>query len=176
MIALATDLHKAKVLSLRQGSSIGIVGKILLEKTNLRVRLLVVDVFGQKESGYLLPDDIRLSEDKKIIIDSEEKLSNKEDLIRDQATIEQELTLFDLPVITLSGKKLGRVENYAFDSTNYLATKIYVQTSILKNLIHDNLIIDRSDIVDVKPDKLIVRDAYASDKQVARNVLPAENT
>lgn len=176
MQLLATELIKSDILSLRHGGPIGVVDKILLNETNLRVRLLAVALSGEKKLSYLQPNDIRLSENKKIIVDSEEVFTAKEDLIRDRTTIEQNITLFNLPVVTVSDKKLGRVEDFTFDNNGYLVTKLHVQASLLQNLVHHNLIIDRSDIVDIKPDKVIVRDAYANGKQMMTNVLPAKNS
>lgn len=176
MKVLASDVIKMQIFSLRLGGPIAVVEKILLDEAHLRIRILILRVMGEKQLGYLLPGDIRLSEQKKMIVDSEEKISEKNEVIRDRPIIERDLTLFNMIVVTVSGKKLGRIENYAFENTSYLVTKLYIRTNLIKNFIHDNLIIDRADIVDIKNDRVIVRDAFANGKQMATNALPVENS
>lgn len=176
MKLMATDLIGSKVLSLRLGGPIGVVDEILLDDANLKVCLFVLSVYGEKKPGYLVPNDVRLSEQKTIIVDSEEKIAEKGDLIRARDIIEHNLTIIGLPVITLTGKRLGRVENYIIDNIGYLVSKLYVHTNLLKNIMQDNLIIDRADIVDIKPNKIIVREATANGKQMMTNILPAKNS
>lgn len=176
MKLMATDLINCEVLSLRLGGPIGTVNKILLDETNLKISLFIVAVSGEKKPGYLMPNDVRLSEQKTIIVDSEEKIADKEDMIRARTTIERDLIILGLPVVTIEGKKLGKVDNYIIDNTGYLVSKLYVHTSLLQNIMQSNLIIDRSDIVDVKPNKIIVREATANAKLRMTNVLPVENS
>ncbi len=176
MKLLASDLINSKILSLRLGGPIGTVKKILLSEADLKVSLFVVSVSGEKRIGFLSPLDVRLSEQKSIIVDSEDKIADEDDLIRDREIIKRDLTILNLPVITIGGKKLGKVEDYIIDNTVYIISKLYVHTNLFKNIIQSDLIIDRSDIVDIKPNKIIVREATINNKQMITNALPVKNT
>ena len=66
--------------------------------------------------------------------------------------------LIGKPVETISHSKLGKVSDYAFESVTMYIQKVYVSQSILKSLTGGNLSIDRNQVQEITPKKVIIND------------------
>lgn len=174
MQRLASQIIGAKLYTVHTGGKIGEITAILVRETDLKLELLIVNAIeNNKKPLYLLSSDIRALDGGKIIIDSYDRLSEAEDLLRHQDLIKSGNKLFGTKVQTQSGKKLGKVKDYSVDITHFFATKLHIRTSWSQKLFHETLIIDRSDIIDITKDKIIVRDATIKAKSAAK-VLPVQ--
>lgn len=130
-------------------------------------------VSTSKQPHYLLPTDIRQITTQRLLIDHDDKLSLADELIRLTDAIKTPFLLINLIVETVSGKKLGKIVDYSFDDQFFVVKKLYVSVRIWDKVFTDQLIIDRNDIVDVTPKKVVVRDGYIRNKQTITNALPA---
>lgn len=153
----------------------GTVTDIIVDPKDLHIQLFVVKKFDDaKQPYYLMPDDIRQIITQRVIVDREDKLSEAEELIRHQQLIQEHFNLTNCSVQTVSGRKLGKTIDCSFDDTFFVVKKIYVSVRLWNKVFHDQLIIDRDDIVDVTPRKITVRDGFARNRQTITNVLPAK--
>ena len=66
--------------------------------------------------------------------------------------------LINLPVYTENGRNLGRIDAFDIDVDSGLITKYYVKTGLIKGLWHQRLMIDKSEVVSVSKEKMIVKD------------------
>ena len=55
-------------------------------------------------------------------------------------------------------QKIGKVSDYAVETDSMYVQKIYVSRSILRNLASGSLSIDRTQIVEIKNDRIIIND------------------
>jgi len=165
------QLINLPVISMTTGAKIGKTIDILVDTTTFKIGLVVIkSQFTQK---YLLPSDIRNWDATKILISSGEVLSDQSDLIRFKNLIEDNFNLIGTPVETISQDKLGKVKSFSFDLLNNNIYKIFVQPKgVLKFLLKTQLVISREEIVEVKKDKLVVRDAVSRLAVRSKVVLP----
>lgn len=82
-----------------------------------------------------------------------------EDLVRLQEIINFNFSLLEKPVIDDQKKKLGKVTDYTFEFDSFSIQKIHVSQSVLKNFSNSNLIIHRSQIIELTDKEVIVRSA-----------------
>lgn len=174
MHRLATEIIGATVFSVHTGNRIGEVTGLLVRHKDFKIELLVVKTPEIEKSLYLLSSDIRAYDNNKIIIDSYQELSEADDLLRHQVLIKEDSKLFNSKVETHSGKYLGKVKDYSLDTNHFFINKIYITANWPLRLLHERLIVDRADIIEVNNKKIIVRDATIKAKSNAK-VLPAQS-
>jgi sporulation protein YlmC with PRC-barrel domain len=124
---------------------------------------------------YLLPTDIRFFNEQKILIDSDQKLSEFEDLVRYQHVITEHYSVIGKHVITSSGKKLGKVRDFLFDPSHYFLTKLVISPPLLRKFLVASLLIDRNDIIETKKNHIIVKENLAKIKKASPSVLPLQS-
>lgn len=175
MQILASSLIGANVLSIHSGQNLGKISGWLVSTKDLKIELLVVSA-NDKKTLYLMANDIRsLGNGAKsmIIIDSSDKLSEKEDLLRHQDLIGSKFDLMGLRVATQSGKKIGKVKDLSIDFQDLYILKLHIKAKVLQRITNERLLVDRTDIVEIKKDRIIIKDSYAKTKQSYAKVLPA---
>ena len=176
MQQFASELNNKIVFSFHSGHTVGTVTSFMVNKETLKVELLEVLEPENNERLYLLTGDVRSATNNLIIINSESDMSESEDLIRQQELIKSKFNLIGSRVVTQEGKLLGRVKDFTVDYDSFLTSKLHIRGSLIKRLLNESLIIDRSQIVDVKDNKVIVKSTAIKDKQKSTNVLPAKAT
>ena len=162
------------IMSVQTSQMVGQFSKNTLSPDDLKITLIGVKV-AMGAVQYLLPDDVRLFDTTKIVIDSEQKLSDSEDLVRFDKMQKRNYELISKPVITLSGKKLGKVRDYTFDTTHFLVAKLCITPGLLQRFVHSSLLIDRNDIIETKADVIVVKESTIKVKKTASQVLPAKS-
>lgn len=173
MQRLASEIIGSKLFTVHTGGPIGIVTGLLVRRKDLKVELFKIKLFEDNSIRYLLTSDIRTYEAGKIIINSYQELSEPDELLRHQELIKEEFVLFSVKVETQSGKRIGKIKDYGIDTAHYFATKLHIRAGFLQRIMHERLIIDRSDILDITKSKIVVRDATIKAKASNAKVLPA---
>ena len=175
MQILATSLIGTDVISIHSGQNIGKITDWLVATKDLKVELLKI-VSADKKTYYLMTRDVRAIGNNikfMIIIDSADKLSEKEDLLRHQELIDSNFNLRGLKVITQSGKRIGKVKDLSIDDQDFFIIKFHIKARALKRIANERLLVDRGDIIEIKKDRIIIKDSYAKSKQSYAKVLPA---
>lgn len=168
MLRLGTELVGAGVFSVHAGHRIGTVNNILVRNQDLGIGLLEVKPTDSEIIHYLIPNDIRTYSKHKIIINSQQELSQADELIRYQDFIQSANRVFNNKVLTQSGKNLGKVKDFTIDTAHYFIIKIHTTANFWQRLTHERLMIDRADIIDIKKNKIIVRDAISKAKSTVK--------
>ena len=160
MLILASQIQDAPILSIRNGHPVAIAGSMLINADKLEVAALFCKSPGWRGNNHvLLLRDIREYSRSGIIIDSLEDIEDIGEIIRLGDVMERNYQINGKPVITESGHKLGKVEDYSVDTISNNIQKIYIKPSLLKNLMVNNLVVDRAHIIKAEDDKITVSDA-----------------
>ena len=70
--------------------------------------------------------------------------------------------LKNLPVITESNQELGNLESFNIDTDSQSILEYNIKpTNIVKELIQGDLTISRGQIIDIGPDKIIIKDSFS---------------
>jgi sporulation protein YlmC with PRC-barrel domain len=106
----------------------------------------------------LLYQDIRDILPQGVVVNDLDALSEPEELIRLKKILEMDFELLGKPVVTISNEKIGKVSDYAFETATLYIQKVYASQSLLKSLTVGSLSIDRNQIQEITPKKVIIQD------------------
>jgi sporulation protein YlmC with PRC-barrel domain len=176
MYVLASQLSSLPVVSLQSGETVATVLRPLIDAGRLDVLAYHCLIPRQEQSLILLVRDIREHAVDCLIIDSEEELTQAEDLVRLSAALEQDFSPLGKSAVTDLGRRVGRIEDYTINLDTNQVQKLYVKQSIFQSWHGSSLIVDRSQIVDVTPRQIIVRDTTSQAPLLAAEPLPKSNS
>ena len=167
MLLFQEKLVGLPIASVQSSHRIGEVTGYLIDPRNLSIVALYASTRLNSGNLILHTEDIKSLTPAGIVIDHNEQLMETEGLVRLQEVINFNFKLIGKPVFTEEGIKLGKVENFAFDSINFKIMKLYVKPSLGRWVTKSNLIINRSQIVKVSDRKVTVKSAAAQERKRA---------
>lgn len=159
MLQLSANLLNKSVLSLRTGSAVAAITGVIINPDNLKVEgFFCQDRFDKKKELILLPQDIRDVLPKGYVINDHDVLAETSELVRLKKVIDLNFELLGKQVMTVSKQKVGKVSDFATETTTMYVQKIYVAQSVLKTLTGGSLSIDRSQIQEITPRRIIINE------------------
>jgi hypothetical protein len=156
MLYFSTKLFNAPLLSIRSGSRVGTALEPIINPHNLHIDGFYCQVSYSKTPLVLLDIQIRDYSVKGIIIDDHNNLSPPDELPRLKSVLEIN---FKLPgkTVEAGGKKIGKVAEFAVDSSSWFIQKLYVNPNIWQGINQHRLTIDRSSVIEVTDTKIVVK-------------------
>lgn len=158
MLKLSKTLIEKPVISLRTGHRIAITSEAIINPHNLKIEGFYCNVHGNKVPQILLFQNIREIAPKGFIVNDHDDLSDHDDLIRLKEVIELDYDIIGKQVVTTSGEKIGKVYDYATDIDSMFIQKIHINKPIIKNFTGGHLMIDRSQVNEITPKKIVIND------------------
>lgn len=174
MLRLASQVIGSNIISVHAGGAVGKLGRPIINPHNLTVPAFWVEQANGNTETALMSQDIREFSFQGCVINHEEELTEVADLIRLQELIKINYDLIGKDVRTESKKKLGKVEEYVINMNGFVVQKIHVKPPAWKSFSDSSKIIDRSQIVEVDDNKIVVKDA--SVKESSRVAQPVPNS
>ncbi len=158
MLQLSNSLLNKSVLSLRTGGIIAQISGPIINPDNLKIEgFYCIDRFEKKQL-ILLYQDIRDILSKGFVVNDHDVLSEPEDLVRLKKVIDLNFDLLGKQVATTAKQKIGKVSDYAVETETMYIQKIYVAQSILKSFTGGALSIDRNQVVEITPRRVIINE------------------
>lgn len=158
MLHLSANLTNKAVLSLRTGGPIGKATTPIINPNNLKIEgFYCYDRFEKREL-VLLYQDIRDILPQGFVVNDFDVLAEADELVRLQKIMDINFELLGKPVETRDKKKVGKVTDYAVETETMFIQKIYVSQSIMKSLTGGSLSIDRSQVVEITPKKIVINE------------------
>jgi uncharacterized protein YrrD len=158
MLQLSEAMLKRQVLSLRTSTPIADIVAPIINPDNLKIEGFYCDEYSEKGTKILLYQDIRDILPQGIVVNDFDVLTEPSELVRLKKILDKQFLLIGKPVETLSKDKVGKVSDYAFETTTMYIQKLYVSRSILKNLTSGSLSIDRTQVHEVTAKKVVIND------------------
>lgn len=155
-------------MSLQTGAQIAKTSAFIIDPRQLKVVAFYLS--GSRldvNPAVLNVADIREFGSMGLIVDSADVIMSPDDLVRLKEVLEFNFHLVNKQVITESGSKVGTVVNFALDSTTLFIVKLHVRPGLWQSLSNAELLIDRTQIVQVNDHQVIVKDA--SEKEDAKH-------
>ena len=171
MLQLSNTLLNRPVMSLRTGTQVATVIAPIINPNNLKIEGFYVTDRFNNEQLVLLYQDIRDIIQQGFVIDDHDVLAEPQELIRLKKTLKLSFELIGKPVQTVSGKKVGKVSDFATEATTMYIQKIYVYQSIFKNFTGGSLSIDRTQINEVTNKRIIINELEARSPATAAAVV-----
>jgi sporulation protein YlmC with PRC-barrel domain len=143
-------LLQTPVMSLQTGTELARTDKVLIDPRDLTIVAYQLDgpVLDIRPS-YLRPLDVRELSNMGLIVDSSDEFVGIDDVIRIKQVHDYQFDLIGLEVIDEKLKKLGKVASYNVDSDSFSVQQIVVKRPLLKSFGESQLLIHRTQIVEV---------------------------
>ncbi len=145
-------------MSLRTGSAVATITGVIINPDNLKVEGFFCQDRFEKRELVLLPQDIRDIMAKGYVINDHDVLAEPDELVRLKKVMDLNFELLGKQVVTVSKQKVGKVSDFATETGSMYVQKIYVAQSVLKSLTGGSLSIDRSQVQEITPRRIIVND------------------
>lgn len=130
----------------------------VINPNNLKIEGFYCQDKFDKKQLVLLYQDIRDILPQGYVINDHDVLAEPEELVRLKDVLSLRFDLAGKQVVTVDKEKIGKVSDYATDTDTMFIQKIYVARSLLKNFTGGSLSIDRSQINEVTPRRIIIND------------------
>jgi len=171
MLILGSRLDHMPVMSLQTGGEIARVHEAIINPTNLVIAAyqLTGPLVSQPDT-YVLINDIRELSDVGFIVDSSDEFINTGDVVAIDTIIDYNFHLVGTPVINKRQKKLGKVIDYNIDIDSFTIIQLVVKRPLLHSLSETELIVHRSQIVEINSSAIIVDDSVVHEETVHSKV------
>jgi sporulation protein YlmC with PRC-barrel domain len=130
----------------------------IINPNNLKVEGFYCEDRFSKLELVLLYQDIRDILPQGFVVNDHDVLVEPEELVRLKEIMDVAFNLIGKQVVTVDKEKVGKVSDYATETTTMFVQKIYVSRSILKSLSTGTLSIDRSQINEITPNRIIINE------------------
>ncbi|CAN5412821.1 hypothetical protein BH09PAT4_BH09PAT4_01950 [soil metagenome] len=160
MLQLSNFFVNRSVLSLRAGGPVATVTVPIINPDNLKIEGFYCNT-SQNKQLVLLCQDIREFLPDGFVIDDVERLAEPGDLVRLKNVLDLNFELIGKQVQTVDKQKVGKVSDYAVDVSSMYIQKIYSTQSIFKSFTGGSLSIDRTQIHEITPKRVIITDLHA---------------
>lgn len=155
------------VMSLRTGTQIGTTIAPIINPNNLKIEGFYCHDTGHKKL-VLLYQDIRDVLPQGLVVNDTDALTDPQELIRLKDVMELSFELLGKRVVTVDKDKVGKVTDFATEIETMFVQKLYVSQSLFKSFATGNLGVDRSQIVEITRERIVISDLNAKVPAAAR--------
>lgn len=152
------------VMSLRTGGPIATILDVIVNPHNLKIEGWFVDDPARRQRRIVLSQDIRDILDQGFVVNDHESLSDIEELVRLNSILKLAFELVGKAVVSEDKKRLGKVNDYAFEKNGYFIQKLYIGQSLWKSFSGGSAIVDRTQIIEINNRKIVVKEATIPSK------------
>ncbi len=154
-------------MSLRTGTPIARVTAPLINPNNLKIEGFYCEDNFSKNILVLLYQDIRDFLPQGFIVNDHDALTEPSELVRLKEVIELNFDVIGKPVETVSKEKIGKVSDYATDANSMFIQKLYVSQSLIKSFMGGSLSVDRTQIHEITPRRVIINEILKPSRATA---------
>lgn len=158
MLQLSSTLIKKNVLSLRTEMVIANILGPIINPNNLKIEGFYCQDRFDNSTLVLLYQDIREVLPQGYVVNDHAVLSEPDDLVRLKSVLDLNFSPIGKSVVTVSKQKIGKVSDYATETETMYIQKIYVAQSLLKSFTGGSLSIDRTQVNEITPQKIIINE------------------
>jgi hypothetical protein len=173
MLELSGSLLNRPILSLRTGGQIATAVSPIINPNNLKIEGFYCEDRFDKTPLVLLTQDIRDVLPQGYVVNDHEVLASSDELVRLQDILRLDFQLPGKQVVTTRKEKVGKVSDWAAETTTFYIQKVYVGRSILKSLNAGQLSVDRTQIVEITNKKIVIQEILKGHKAPLTATSPA---
>jgi uncharacterized protein YrrD len=160
MLLLGSKLINTPIMGLQTGSRLAITKLPIIDPSNLKIVAYEVDgPLLTERPSFIRMADVRELSAIGMIIDSNDEFISVDDVIAIQKLYNLNFNLIGMIVIDEAGRKLGKVIDYSLDASSFIIQQLNVGRGIIKSITETDLLIHRSQIVEISDHKIIVKTA-----------------
>ena len=159
MLIYNSKLLNMPVLSVQDSGKIGTIATTIVDPDSLKIIAFRVHGAVGNDGGNILDaKSVREYSNFGLVIDSTEELVKDEDIVKISKVLELNFSLLGLKVETKKGSKLGKILDFTVTEDNFSVQQIIVKRPTVKSFFDSELVVPRTEIVEVTDYKIIVRD------------------
>lgn len=174
MLLAGSRLIGAPVMGLQTGSELAKINRPIIDPSNLKI--IAYEVEGpllDTHPSLLRVVDVREFSDIGVIVDSSEEFLAPGDVIKLDDIYNQNFTLEGKTVVNKKHKKLGKVIGYTLETTGFFVQQLTVRRPLLQSLNEPELLIHRSQIIEINDREIVVQDQATIPEPVGQSVRTA---
>ena len=163
MLLLGSRLLGVPIMGLQTGTALARTSRAIIDRRNLTV--IAYELTGpllDRHPSLLRIVDIRELSDIGMIVDSSDEFITPDDVIKIQSVYNLNFDLVGLNVIDDKKHKLGKITSYTLEATSFVIEQLNVRRPLLKSLGDTELLIHRSQIIEINDTTVVVR--FTEDK------------
>lgn len=158
MLVLSQTVFNRPVMSLRTGGQVATAERPIINPNNLKIEGFYCSDHYNNQQLILLSQDIRDNIDQGLVVNDHDVLTEAHELVRLQEVLNINFVLVGKPVQTVSHEKVGKVSDFALDSSSLYIQKLYVSQNLLKSFSGGSLSVDRTQIHEITNRRIIIND------------------
>ena len=160
MLINSDRLLNCPVLSLHVGGMIAKTTEIVVDPNDLKVmafRLEGPDI-GKGAGEYLQENRIREYSSMGMVVDSLDDFVDADDVVSLKQVLDLNFSLIGMHVVTKKGTKLGKVSDFTVNTDGFMVQQLIVQRPIMKAFLDPELVVGRSEVIQISDKEITVRD------------------
>ena len=161
MEKLYSDIVGSPVVEDNVLRPIATVKDLILDPETGKLAAFVVDI---RKNLVISPIDV-LFFGNRIQIHERHAVISGSDILRVEAIQKKNIRIFGNKVVTEDGFKLGKVVDFSMDMRDYVLKKLFVSKEILGMVRYDSRIIPAKNIVEILPNKIVVKNNLEAVKE-----------
>jgi uncharacterized protein YrrD len=148
------------IIGLQTGTHLATTKSPIINPSNLRIIAYEVEgpMLAERPSLIRIADVRELS-DIGMIIDSHDEFIGVDDVISINKIYGLNFVLINMTVVDELKQKLGKVTDYSLDTDNFVIQQLNVKPGLIKSIADTELLIHRSQIVEINDYSIIVKAA-----------------
>lgn len=171
MLLLGDRLLEAPVLGLQTGGELARTKEPVIDPSNLKI--IAYELSGGMLTltpSFLLTTDIREISNIGLIVDSGDEFVTTGDIVKLDTVHALHFKLIDMAVIDTKRKKVGKVSGYTVNTTDFIIRQLSVKRPLFKSLGDTELLIHRSQIVEINNSAIIVNSEVEAPEPLIESV------
>ncbi|MDB5177952.1 MAG: hypothetical protein JWO61_335 [Candidatus Saccharibacteria bacterium] len=160
MLILGSQLLNTAVMSLQTGTELARTKAPVIDPRTLTI--VAYELSGtllDQHPSLLRIADVRELSDIGMIVDSSDEFVGVDDIIKLKETYDLHFPLIGLSVVDDKKHKLGKVEDYSVEMGGFVIQQLTVRRPIFKSLGDSELLIHRSQIIEINDTTVKVKSA-----------------
>jgi sporulation protein YlmC with PRC-barrel domain len=142
----------------------------VVNPNNLKIEGFYCQEIKSRKIRILLSQDIRDMMPQGIVINDQDELTDPEELVRLKEILEINFDPLGKQVETTGKEKIGKVSDYSVEIDGLFIQKLYVSQSLFKSFSGGNLGVDRTQIVEITHNVIVINDLHGKVPATARAV------
>jgi len=160
MLLLGSRLIGTPIMGLQTGTCLAVTKFPIIDPSNLKIVAYEVDgPMIVERPSFIRIADVRELSNVGMIIDSNDEFIGVDDVIFIQKLFKLNFKLIGLNIIDESKHKLGKVEDYSLDTDSFIIQQLSVKQGLIKSITDTELLIHRSQIIEINNHNIIVKTA-----------------
>lgn len=171
MLLQGSRLNDVPVMGLQTGTELAQTTRPIINPDTLEI--LAYEVTGPLldiHPSLLRVIDVREFSDIGLIVDSSDEFIATDDVIKLEKIYNLNFLLVGMPVIDERKSKLGKITDFTLESNSFVIEQLNVKRPLLKSLGDTELLINRTQIVEITNDHVVVRSGEKKPEPIMQTV------